>query len=693
MARARVPPVPARRLSASPLRSVRVAVLLASCCAVVALAEEAPELAKALDNPDAAARTAAVDRLRQSADRESVIVGALRDPETRATLGPAAQEALADLAGELNLRFANSGLRSILRDDAAPLAVRKAAARALGRTGSVADVSVLGDAIAAIPEEASRALAAIGGTSAQSALLRGGGENPPLEVLAAMTSFGDDSGLPKLVAALTGPDAGRAARLLKWATGHDLPAERAAWETHLRRREVASRFADSDNDKAGDAVDACAAELRRSPGSALESDLIDLVKDVNWPVFARTKAAISLGLGGSRAAKDALLWACRDGENGAVRMYAANALAFVGDLSCAVPLERILVNDEDKDRISGRRSGEGDFFPTDPCIIRALYRIGCRGAATRAIELIAGEYRTRLHRDCQRALGEFSGGETFGFQPDASKAERAAAVDRIRAWWREARESIPLAPRADDPGWEAFRRDIEANIKELGGFKFLYQLRAKLTLIDLAEPALPQLTAALSHEDEHIRMGTADVLAASALRDAAPGLAARLAVEPKSAVRTRLLVALEVCGRPWTDGRAPAAGVADAVRGALDDRSLDVRIAAARTLGVVGEAVADTARLAAASAEARNADDTFRFASAAARLRLCVRSCLPELATQLRSDDVALRSEAAKALAAAGLDLRGFDPDQPAELREAAIGRILELSPAALSTVPYKERK
>jgi len=74
-------------------------------------------------------------------------------------------------------------------------------------------------------------------------------------------------------------------------------------------------------------------------------------------------------------------------------------------------------------------------------------------------------------------------------------------------------------------------------------------------------------------------------------------------------------------------------------------------------------------------------------------LRLVVRGILPDIIPQLRSDDAALRTDAAKALAAAGVDLRGYDADQPPEMREAAIQRMLASTPTGFGTVPYKERK
>ena len=662
--------------------------------AAAAVSEDASDPMSRLGATDAAARAAAVEEVKKLPDRDQAIAKALRDTATRTSLGPRAVAALADLAGELEVRAANAGLREIVADAAADLDARKAAARALARTGSVADVTALADAVRALPDEATRALVAIGGASAASALRRGAGDDPPLEASAGLYLLGDEKQLERLTAALRGADAARAGALLKWATGHDLPAEPAAWDSYQRQRDIASRLAGADNEAAGDAAEELAKRMGEGD-AALTADVVAILRDKAFPAPARDKAALALGLGGVKSAQEALLWACRDGETGSVRMYAGSALARVGDLSCAPVLIAMLNNDEDKDRISARRTNQGDFFPVDPCFVRALYRIGCRGAADRLIDILAGEYRTRLHRDCLRALGEVSGGADFGFEPDASKPERQAGIARIRAWWRDARETVPIAPRADDPGWPAFRKAIDENIEKLGGFKFLYQMRAKNLLIDLAEPARPQIEAALSHANEHVRMGAADVLSGAGLRDSAAALGERLPSEPNPAVRTRILAALEVCGRPWPDAR-PAAGpqMAEAVRGALGDRaSFDVRIAAARTLGVVGDLLADSPRLTAAMGEPRNDDPAFRFAAAASILRLARRAALPHIVVQLRSDDVALRAEGARALEAAGFDLQGYDPDLPKDQREAAVRRIEQTAAGAVSSVPYRERK
>ena len=50
---------------------------------------------------------------------------------------------------------------------------------------------------------------------------------------------------------------------------------------------------------------------------------------------------------------------------------------------------------------------------------------------------------------------------------------------------------------------------------------------------------------------------------------------------------------------------------------------------------------------------------------------------MPDLARELRSDDVARRADAAMALRHAGVDLAGYDPDASETEREAAVKQIV----------------
>ncbi len=655
-------------------------------------AEPAPDpLVAALDVDDDAARAAAVARLRESPDRDRLVAEALRDEGLRGRLGAHALAELADLAAATDLRFAASGLRALVRDPEVDLAGRRAAARALGKLGGVVDVSALGDAVRDLPDEATRALAAIGGAASLNALRRGAGGSPPIEALAGMALLGDASGLPALVEQVDSPDpaeAQRAVALLRWATGRELPPRRLAWATFLRQRMLEEALGAVDNDAAEAAVDELVTKARGADAAQVQQDLIAVLGDRAWHRFARAKAALVLGLAGVRSAQPALLVAVQSGEDGMVRLYAADALARVGDLSAAPDLAWSLVHDEDLDRLKAQRRRKDEFFPVDPAMARALLRIGVPGVGSRLIDFLAGDYRTRLHRDCLRALDELSGGKDFGFEPDASQPDRLLALARIRTWWADARETVPIAPRADDPGWPLFRDKVAKHVANLGAFKFLDQMRAKAVLVMLAEPARPQIEEALSHTDMHVRMGAADVLQTAGLRAAAPALARRLREETKSPARTRLLVALEACGRRWPDGRAtvPAEDAAP-VREALGDRDIDVRIAAARAIGVVG-ATSDVAVLLAARAEPGNDDPAFRFASAAGLLRLGDRSAAADVVWQLLDADVALRADAMRVLASAGVDLHGYDPDLPPEERE----RIVALVAKDLGVPPRGQR-
>ncbi len=661
-----------------PFALTAAASALALLAAAPARAGDPPPAVRALDAGDEAARAAALAALRAAEDRDALVAGTLRDAEAFAALGPRARRALVELAGELGLPFVNAPLRALVRDADADTELRRAAVVALGAHGGVGDVAALTEALETFPGEASRALVAIGGHAAENALRRRAeAGDAPLAVTAALVHLGDDTGIAPLVAALGDPArAAEAGRLLVWATGRELPPEGAAWADFVRRRQLARALAARDVDAAQRAEEETARRLAAGGDPRLLDDLVAVLTDPAWSSEERSAAALVLGLGGARDARDALLRVCRNQEDGSVRLYAGEALARVGDLSCAVPLADMLVHDEDRDRIKARRTlmGEaGEFVPVDPGFVRALFRIGCPGGAEPLLELLDGDYRTRLHRDSMRAFLELPGASDFGFEPDASKRERQPLVAQCRAWFRENRDTLGIAPRADDPGWEAFRGHVAERIKILGGFKFLYQLRAKKALVIVAEPALPQLVAALADPDLHVRMGVAEVLRGATLRSAADPLAARLAHEESPVVRTKLVWALEVCGRPGPAGRAPSDAVRRAVRAALGDVNLDVRIAAARTLGVVGEREADRAALVAARGRKENAVPAFAAASAGALELLGDRSAFGDLAEELLCDDVARRADAADVLRRAGRDLHGYDADAGEAARRAAV--------------------
>lgn len=669
---------PRRRLTAAAL-----VLALAIASGVAARAEdEVPAAVHALDTPDAASRDASRAAFVARADADEVVVTWLRDSSRRAQLTEREIVALIEIAADRGVRLANSGLRSLVRDGAQPRAVRETAARALGRTGSVADVGALGDGLAEMPDACCRSLAAIGGDAAVSVLRHAAVELKIPEAEAGLAKLGDGSGLASLVARLEdAAQRDRAAELLRWATGRDLPADPAPWRRLVVRRELAARFASADHDAAQAAVAETAERLRAAEGRTdLSEDLAAIVADPTSHVFARAKAALALGLAGDASRNDVLLAATADGQPGDVRWAAANALARVGDLSIAVPFAKMLVHDEDRERLAAKRTNVGqrlEFVPVDPELVRALHRVGIRGGTVEMINLLAGEYRTGLHREALFAIREVAGGEMFGLQPDGTRAERLAAVAKIRAWWADARERIPVPPpAADDPGWPAFRRGVNLLVAELGAFKFLHNMRAKAALVIVAEAAEPELVAALANADLHVRMGAAEVVERTALRRFATPLAARLAAEPNPAARTRILAALEVCGRRAPDGTVPGGETTQgAVRKALSDRDLDIRIAAARVLGILGDA-ADVRRLHDARAEPRNENRAFRVASAAGLMSLSDFAAAEDVLAELRSDEVLRRTEGAALLRRTAVPLHGFDPAGPAEARAAAIRAI-----------------
>ncbi len=670
------------------MRTIAIRALLLSSalmvCAPDVRAQEPPPVIRALDDATAEGLEAAIAALRAHPERDALVASTVRDVEALSALSEQARLALLDIVEKDDVPYANSGLRDLVRGDGFSLPVRQRAAQVLGVRGTLADVSALGAAVSDLPEAASRALVSIGGRSAESALRKSAGESPPLAVRGALVRIGDRDQLRTLVDFIGDADSREeAVRQLRWATGRDLPPEEPAWRAYARRLALADELGHDDPERSRSAASGLAPVLRSRTSANLEDDLIALAGEEHWPLFARDKSALVLGLGRSTKAQPTLLALCKrrdDTDHGSLRLYSAEALARVGDLSSAVPLAAILVHDEDKDRIKARRGKQGEYFPVDPGIVRALTRMGCPGAVQSLVDLLAGDFRTRMHRDALRALREVTGGDDFGFEPDSSKPSRVAGHARIAQWWQDRRATLELAPSPDDAGWETFREHVAAEIEKLSQFKFLYQKRAKLTLTIVAEPALPQLVDALSHDVLHVRMGAAEVLALAAIPAAAEPLAACLSKEEKSPARTKLLRGIARCARPRPGVPTASKSVQAAVRRALDDRVLDVRIEAVIALRVVGDE-SDSARIATAAERPENDVPAFRTGAAATRLLLGDVSGLLHLLAEMRSGDVLRRTEAAAVLTAAGIDLQGYDPDATEAAREKAlreIERVLE---------------
>lgn len=326
----------------------------------------AERLPQGLGSDDPGERNSARNELLARPDADEVIVGTLRSPSETSRVDAKALAALADLAGERKLTLANSGLRALLRDTARPRETRAAAARALEKTGSIADVGALGDALPDVPAECCRALVAIGGDAALGALRRGMGDDPPPEAMAALAKFGDASRLRDLAANLADPvleGQVRTAELLRWATGRDLGADPAAWRSFLDRRDVAAVFEGPDPDAAQRAVEDWAAKVR--DGGRDAGDLVaGILTDPGFSAFARAKAALTLGLSGRSDWNAELLAATANLQPGDVRWAAGVALARVGDLSCAAPLAKMLVHDEDRDWLAARRSSARTSRPS-----------------------------------------------------------------------------------------------------------------------------------------------------------------------------------------------------------------------------------------------------------------------------------------------------------------------------------------
>lgn len=669
------------------MNSRRSAVLLVLCVAVLSAAPVVPAAASE-DLPDEIAELetggeGAFMGLEAAPDRDAIIVRTLRSESLRSKLGGGAHLHLAALVERHRIAGANAALRAFVADERMHPAERERWIDALGAVGGVADVSVLGDAIHAFPRAASCALVRIGGPTAVSALRRGGGDAPDDWVLAALARLGDADAFDRVFERIASPsratnspteDTAHRASIASFASGQALGQYPADWARYARLTKWSRRLADPDNDAAQAAAQELAERIRSGhPGSI--DDAVKLLTDDAAPVWARAKAALAIGLSGTKQANETLLGQTVSGVPGEVRRYATDALSRVGDLSCVGGLVKTLVHDEDRDRLQAKRTIRVDFVPVDPAIARCLIRRGVRGVGLILIEMMEAEMRTGYHRDAMRAWSELTGGKDFGFEPDASKEERTAAIARMRAWWADHRETLPLATRDDDPGMPALRATIAELIQGLGGFKFLNQMRAKKALVVLAEAATPQLVEALGDANVHTRIGAADTMATADLSVFAAPLAARLAAEQNSAVRTRLAAAIGVVGRSRRG--KPTEFDRSSLRAALEDRAVDVRIATALALGSAGEPATDVALLRSARSAPQGQAPSFRAASAFSLARLGDWSGAGDIAAELTCDDALRRADALSAVRSTGRDVSGFSVDGTPAERAAAVAGFL----------------
>lgn len=680
---ARKPPAGRRSRVLNPARLVATVALVAlgAVWASPVHAQELPPEILALETDDDGRAEEALAALAARDDRESLVMTVLLDAKKVARLSSETHGRLLRLAGRERMRFSNMVLRRLLRDPEAPDDLRRVAVATLAEAGGIADVSALGDAIDEFPLLATQGLVRIGDVPAIRALERGGGETPHDAVLVALLELGQDHRAAALAERVAASDGERREWLvgeLERVTGKSLGTDVEAWRSWARRTELAAELAVEDYDTA-DATTRALLERLRAGEARLADDLRAILLDEGRHVFARDKAALLLGEGGVTAARQDLLKAAANLQPGSTRLYAAEALAKVGDLSVVIPLVKMLVHDEDRDRLQAKRGRSGEYFPVDPAFVRTLHRLGVQGAFEPVLPLMAGTYRTRMHRDCLRALREIHPDHAFGYEPDSSQSEREAAMERLRAWWRHGRERLGIAPAPDLGGREAFEADAAELVEKLGTFKFLHQLRAKNALIIVAELARPQLETALSHEDLHTRTGAADVLSGARLRTATPALTARLAVEENTIALTRFLAALAVCARCDADGN-PAASPEEtrALRARLVELlthpALEVRIGAVRVLGVVGDPQTATPVVFQALADPANDVASFRTQASGSLLQLAVRAALPTLLEELGGDDIARRAEAADRLRELGFGLEGYDPD----LGDADLERVLD---------------
>ena len=624
------------------------------------------------------------------------------DPEARAR-GRAAlaaagsdellQRALADASGPVRAAAASvlagaparatpvlrAALRDLLRDRAADRSARAAAALALGAAKDAAAAGELRAALADFPAEASLALADLGDPGPLPDLRRVasdlGGDAPP-ETGYALALLGDPAGEDLLLAHLVDERASvatAALHLLRRLTGEDLGPALGAWKEAVRVRRLGVALGERDREKSEAALNEAIAR-----GATAGADFLRVLRGARSTPEARAGAALGLGLLGHAEAGPDLLAASRPGQDPFVRVYAIEALGRIAWAPAAPDLARMLVNDEDAEVQRSFYESRDPFCMVQPAAARALLAMGCDGAMAAIVDELSiggtftlptacvAEFRVRVYWEALAILRDHGGpgaADGFGFVPEASPAERAAAGARAVAWWNSRPRDLAVKRRGrfDDPGFVA---GVNREIRILGEYKFLEMDRSRRALILLGGPAVPHLAAAVASTaaddpSGQRRIGAAQVLGSIGSPDGVAPLRAAFARAELLPVRLQALRSLAAIG--------PPEGVPEAVA-LLASSNADERGAAAEAL-----ALSPTPGGAAAAArvlQAADLDPALRVHLATARLAGRDPGGLPVLLGYLADADVVLRRRAWAGIDRWTVGLGPFDPESGAGVDE-----------------------
>jgi len=646
--------------------------LAAATVILAALAGDALDDLRSTD-PEARARGRAALSAEGAGD---LLLRALGDAE-----GPVRGAAADVLAAHPDRATAahRAALRDLLRDPKAGLVARAGAARALGAARDAAAVNEVRAALADLPAEASLALAEIGDASALEDIRRRvaalGADAPP-EAGFALASLGDPAGEHLLLDRLADQRANVAAaalHLLRRLTGEDLDPSLGAWKEAIRVRRLAAALGDRDWDRSEEALQAALAR-----GAAAGPDLLRLFRDPRASSEARAKAALGLGLLHREEAGPALLEATRLGQDPFVRVYALEALGRLAFAPAAPDIARMLVNDEDLEVPRSFFESREPFHMVQSAAARALLAMGCEGALAVPVDQLSrggtatlpgacvSDFRVRVSWEALATLREFGGPGAaggFGYVPEGTPEERAAAGARAVAWWlaRPADLAVERRGRFEDP---AFVTGVQREIRILGEYKFLEMDRSRRALILLGRPAVPHLVAAVEtipadDPSGQRRCGAASVLASIGDRAAIPALRAAHGRAEIPPVRCRTLVALAAL--------LPEGGVPEAVR-LLASLNPEERSAAAEALALCPTpgAAAPLARM----LEAPDADPVLRIHLASALLAGGDPAGLPVLLGYLADPDVVLRRRAWQGIDRWTEGLGPFDPESGTGVEE-----------------------
>ena len=277
--------------------------------------------------------------------------------------------------------------------------------------------------------------------------------------------------------------------------------------------------------------------------------------------------------------------------------------------------------------------------------------------------------RTRIVFEKEAASRALAGlaGTDHGYSPNGPYPRQERAILEMEHWWIEQRDELwATAPPFTDP--ELLRR-----VHWLVDGLALYQIRtvdnARFILKSLGPPALPAFERHLSDPRFYVRVHLLEALSRMGeelaphseelLRILGPHL-----IDPDPAIRTQAVSIL---------GSAKLSQARDLLAAALSDSDGSVRVAAVRSLGLVGSPDAVGLLLPLADSTVR---DDLRANARAALFRLGLDEALDPLLEELLEPNLKVQASALEALGWLGAPIAEFPLAASRALREPFPARI-----------------